>query len=281
LGTLEQYWRKASATLHHTFRRQAAQRPRLEELERELLALSAGQQELGGTLERIRSEYQQQHAEQQRRLQGLERDQQQAASARSADAGELAGVQQRLAEIDTRRAQEHERITALDASLTQVTHRLETRLNQLKFLQDSAREQFGALKTALAESNSRLEARDNELRQLQESAGAQTAALEAALAEVTAHFEPMAGELRELRGAITDQRLQFEGSLAATDTQLQAANNRLEALEQQFKTGQRLEQNRFEDLQAQLRRQERRLKGTLLIAALVVLLVALAGAMRL
>jgi hypothetical protein len=60
-------------------------------------------------------------------------------------------------------------------------------------------------------------------------------------------------------------------------TRLEAANNRIEALEKQLETNQRLQQNRYQDLQAQLHRLGGRLKRTILVAALTLVLVAVAA----
>ncbi|MDH3900008.1 MAG: hypothetical protein OEU51_03035, partial [Gammaproteobacteria bacterium] len=157
MGTLEQYWRKVAVGINKAFRQQATPQPRLEELEREILAFTTENQTLAGNLERIRADSERRRSEELRKIETLEETQRQTETARIAEARRLAELERLLVEVEAWRQRKHEQVSALEASLAETTDRLEARDNQLKFLQDSAREQHQALKTALAEASSRLE----------------------------------------------------------------------------------------------------------------------------
>ena len=57
MGTLEQYWRKAAASLNKVTDQHTVTQPRLEELEREILTLTSENLTLTGKLERIRADF--------------------------------------------------------------------------------------------------------------------------------------------------------------------------------------------------------------------------------
>jgi chromosome segregation ATPase len=278
VSTLEQHWRKAAASINKVFSQQAGPQRRLEELEREILAVIAENQGLASELERIRADSERRRSEELRKIETLEQTQRQTETARIADAKRLVEFEQLFAGLDTDRKLQRDQIKALEASLAETTSRLEIRDNQLKFLQDSARDQLQALKTALAEATSRLETGDNELKRLQDSAHKQILAIETSLAETSSRFESTDNKIQGLRAKILEQAQQLEASFASTTRQFDATNNQVKALEKKLELEHRLQQNIFEDAQAQLREQDARLKRAMMtwgfILALVVVAVA-------
>jgi len=278
LKSIMQYWRQAIAGIGNSFRQQAGSPPRQDALERELLALATEYQTLAGKLELVRADYGRRVMAAIQKIEALEQSRRQTESAGLADAARLAGLEQALAGVEAGRKAEHQQVTALEASLAETAQRLETRGNQLKFLQDSAREQLQALKTALAEASSRLETRVDELRHLQDSAQEQIVALETSLAETVNRFEAVDTVLGELQSARLEQAQQLEAFLGSITDQLEANSKRNEALEKRLDVEHRLQQNMFEDMQAQLRKQNARLRQILVAAVFVLLLVAAAGA---
>jgi chromosome segregation ATPase len=271
LGIIEQYWRRATASIFNAFGQQSVPQPRMEELEREILTLSKEIHGLTGSLERFRTDCERQRSEILHKFQTLEHAQTQEQTARTADASQLEELNQRLVELETERG----RLTEIETSLAETTNHLETRHNQLKFLQDSARGQIETFKTALAEATSRLETRDNELERLLDPANERLAAFETSLADTVIRFQTTADEIRELREGIADLARQSETSQTSATTLLETTNNRVEALEKQIAADHRLLQNMYQDMQARLQRQDKRLVGIFLVAVLA--LVAVTG----
>lgn len=278
MGTFEQYWHKAAAGINKALRPQADTRPRLQDLEREILALTTENHTLAGKLEQIRADIERRGSEELRQIKALEQALRETGSARIADSNRLTEQEQLLAEVIAGCKLEREQTRALEVTLAETIHRLETRNNQLKFLQDSAREQLQALRTSLAEASSRLETRDNELGLLQDSAHEQIVALEATLTETSSRFETTDKEINELRARFAEQIQQLETTLDSTTTRFEAMDNRFGALEKKLEIEHRLQENLFQDVQARLHNQDKRLKRVMLTAAFTLVLVAAVGA---
>ncbi len=246
MSSLEQHWRKAAASIHKAFRQPADPQPRLEELEREILVLTKEHQSLAGELERIRAESERRRSEELQKIETLEKTQWQTETARIADAKRLAEFEQLLAGLENDRKLQRAQIKALEVSLAETTSRLEIRDNQLKFLQDSAREQFQALETSLAETSSRFETTDH--------------------------------RIQDLRAKILEQAQRLGASLSSATRQFDATNNQVKALDKKLELDCRLQQNIFEDAQAQLREQDARLNRTIVTGVFILVLVVVAVA---
>jgi len=167
------------------------------------------------------------------------------------------------------------RVSALEATLAETTSRLDTRSNQLKFLQDSARDQLQSFKTTLAEASSRLETRDDELRRLLDMAQERILALESAQTETSDRIENGQDELTGLQSLLAEQAQQLDAYRAAAAGQFEATGNRIVAQEKKLEFELRLRQNLFEDVQAQLRRQRVRLGWVMAIAGVALVLAAI------
>jgi chromosome segregation ATPase len=278
LGTFEQYLRKAAASLNPGFRRQAEPLPRFQELERELLALTRENQTLAGKLERFRADTERLRSAELRKFETLEQAHRETATARATDARRLSELEQRLVEVQAERTLEHDRIKALEDFLAETKSRLETRDNQLKFLQDSAREQLHSLKTSQAEASSRLETRDNELANRQDAAHEQILALETSLAEASRRFEITDSGINALREQLVKQTQQHEASRASANTWFEATANQIRTLEKKLEVEHTLQQNLFQETEAQTRKQEERLNRAMAAAGFIVVLAAVAGA---
>jgi len=196
--------------------------------------LGAEQQALAGKLELLRAEVEQRVAGVDRDLETLAQGQRQAATDRDEVDARLAVLEQQLAAAESGRDMERARVVALEASLAELSQRLETRCNQLKFLQDSEREQLQALKSALAEATSRLETSDEGLRKLLDAANDRTAHLETVQEDVAGHLNALAHGLGQLRTTNTENALKFESERAATVLQLEATGKLVRALEQRI-----------------------------------------------
>jgi chromosome segregation ATPase len=276
LNTFQDYLRKAAAGLEKVFRREGGLDPRLQQLERDLLALTIENQTLAGKLEKLAAESERHRTEALQRFEVLERARRDTETACGADAGRLRELERHLTETGEQRAQERAQIAALEAFIDDTKTRLETRDNQLKFLQDSAREQLQALKTSLAEAASRLETRDNELSHLQDTTREQIVVLENSLGGAARRFETLDGEMNELRSRLGEQTRQFEAVLSSTNVLFESMNNQIEALEKKLELEHQLQQNLFRDTQTQLRRQDSRMKRALAAAAGLLLVLATA-----
>jgi chromosome segregation ATPase len=277
LGTFEQYLRKAAASINLGTVRQAQPRPRLQELERELLVLSRENQTLAGKLERFRADSERLRSAELQKLEALEQAHREYGTARATDARRLSELEQGLVGVQAERTREHERLEALEEFLAETKNRLETRDNQLKFLQDSAREQLHSLKTSLAEASSRLETRDNELVHRQDAACEQLVALETSLSDASRRFETTDSEISELRADLLKQAQQLEASRVSAETLFEATTNQVRTLENKLELEHTLQQNLFRDTGARLRRQDVRL-NRITAAGFILVLAAVAGA---
>ncbi|MGD2112577.1 MAG: hypothetical protein PVI50_04260, partial [Gammaproteobacteria bacterium] len=113
--------------MHRALGHQSGAGARLESLERELLDLSAQHQSLAGNLERIRTDFERRWSVGFKQLTTLEQTCRQTEAARLAETSRLNELEQQLSGIETGHAQERAQITALEASLSETEHRLETR----------------------------------------------------------------------------------------------------------------------------------------------------------
>lgn len=278
MDTLEQVWQKAAAGINRAFGLHGNARPRLETLERELLSLAQAQHTLAAQLEQTRADFDRQGTGVLPKIDTLEQAYRHAETARRADEKRLSELEQLLVGIEAGYTLAHDRIKTLQASMDETTGGLETRCNQLKFLQDASNERFQTLKTMLAEASSRLETSDNDLRQVQNTAHEQIAALRNELAETAKHFESTDRAVRQLREHSIDQVRQLRASLSATTARLEATHNHVKSLEKQLNSEHTLQQNIFQDTQEQVTRQEERMSRVMASAVLILVLVAVAVA---
>lgn len=277
MGTLEQYWRKAAAGIDRAFGQKSVDQSRAEELERELLALAAENQTLGGKLERVRADAERCGSEALQKVHALEQAQQQTDTTRLEHADRLTELVQRVGELQAGLAELRDRAAALEAALTETARRLDTRAGQLKFLQDSAREQIQAVKTAVAEASSRLESRDNTLERAQESAREQMAMLEGSLRETLERIEATHSEIGTLRVSAEKRAEQLESRLSSGVARLDAADNRIKVLEKKLEVEHKLQQNLLEDMRAHWRKQDEGLRRARLVSVATLLLAVAAG----
>jgi len=277
LGTLEQYLRKAAASIKPGSGRQADPWPRFQKLERELLDLTRENQTLAGKLERFRADFEHLSSAELQKIETLEQAHRENATARASDARRLSELEQGLVGVQAERTREHERLEALEEFLAETKNRLETRDNQLKFLQDSAREQLHSLKTSLTEASSRLETRDHELAHRQDAAYEQIVGLETSLAETSRRFETTDSEISTLQAQLLKQTQQLVASRASANTLFEATTNQVRTLEKKLEVEHTLQQNLFRDAETQLRKQHERL-SRVIAAAFILVLAAVAGA---
>jgi chromosome segregation ATPase len=275
LSTFGNYLRKARADLKKAFPRASSSDLRVQQFERDLLSLTVENQTLAAKLEQLTAELERERSESLHRSEFLEHAQRDTEAARATDAGSMRKLEQSLATAEAQRAQEHEQIVALKTLLDETRTRMETRDNQLKFLQDSAHERLERLKTSLAETASRLETRDNELRRLLETTRERIVAIENALEETGRRFETLEGGTGELRSRLGEQTRQLDAGLSSTNTLFESMNNQIQTLQKKLDIEHKLQQNLFQDTQMQLRRQHSRFNRTLAAAGLVLALALL------
>jgi chromosome segregation ATPase len=278
LDTLKQVWRKAAAEINRAFGLHGNARPRLETLERELLTLAQAQHTLAARMEQTRADLERYGAGVSRKIDTLEQAHEKAETARIADKKRLSELKQLLVGIEAQYKLAHDGIKALEASLGETEDRLETRFRQLKFLQDASSDRLQTLKTMLAEASSRLETSHNDLRHVQNTAHEQIAALENTLAETAKRFESTDRSVRELREHTIEQARQLNASLSAITARLEATDKHVESLERLSSSERTLQQNIFQDTQEQMTRQEARMSRFMVSAVLMLVLVAVTGA---
>ena len=277
LGIIEQFWHRATAGITRTFGRGPGLRSQLAQLEQQILALVSDMQTLDGKQERIRAEGARNRSELLRRIDGLDQACRETDISRTREDTRLSECEQRLAGLETGCSQDRETLAALKASVAETTRRLETRNQQIKFLQDSARDQLQAFKTELAATSSRLETRDNETdRQLDEEHQL-LVSLESSLAETLGRIDATELEITSLHQDVARQRLQIESFLDDATTQLEVANNRATLLEKHMQADVDLKEKQLQQLKLQLKHQQTQLLWAIFaVAVVLVLLVSMA-----
>ncbi|MCG6865547.1 MAG: hypothetical protein LJE58_08970 [Thiogranum sp.] len=278
MDTLEQVWRKAAAGINKAFGLHRNTRPRFEALDREVLTLVQAQNSLTAQLEQTRADFERHGTGVARKIDTLEQAHKQAETARVADDKRLSELEQLVVGVEAQYQLAHDRIKVLEASLGETKGRLETRCSQLKFLQDASNDRLQTLKTMLAEVSSRLETSDNDLRHVQNTAHERIAALENTLAETANRFESTDRSVRKLQEHTIEQARQLNASLSATTARLEATDNHVKSLERLLSSERTLQQNIFQDTKEQMARQEERMSRFMVSAVLILILVAVAGA---
>ena len=81
-----------------------------------------------------------------------------------------------------------------------------------------------------------------------------------------------------MRAKILEQAQRLGASLSSTTRQFDATNNQVKALDKKLELDRRLQQNIFEDAQAQLREQDARLNRTIVTGVFILVLVVVAVA---
>jgi chromosome segregation ATPase len=272
LDTLGHYWRRAMAGINSTYGRDPGLRAQLALIEQQLLTLASATQTLDGKQEHIRAETARNQSELQRRIDGLDKILSENTNIQAKGDNRLFECEQKLAWLETECSQGREIIAALESSVTETTHRLETRNQQIKFLQDSAREQLQAYKTELAEVSSRLETRDNETNHRLDEENQLLVSLEGSQTEILGRIDATDREIASLHKDVAEQRLQTEGYLDSATIQLEVTNNLVQLLERRVKTDMELKEKQFQQLKSQLKLQETRLVRTIFAVAGVLLL---------
>jgi chromosome segregation ATPase len=280
LDTFGQYWRRAMAGINRTFGRDPGLRSQFRQLEQQLLNLARDTQALDGKLERIRAEEARHRSELLRRVDGLDQTCRENDISRAKAGTRLSECEQRIAGLETGRNQDRETVAALKGTVSETTHRLETRNQQIKFLQDSAREQLQAFKTELAEASSRLETRDNETNQRLDEEHQLIVSLENSVEVTLGRIDEADREITALHQDTAAQRLQIESFLDSATAQLEVANNHATLLEQRVQTDIDLKEKQLEELKLQLQQQGRRLIRTIVTVAVVLLLLFIMAILR-
>jgi chromosome segregation ATPase len=272
LDTFGHYWRRAMAGINSIFGRDQGLRSQLAQLEQQFLTLASATQTLDGKQEHIRAEAARHRSELQRRIDGLDQICKENNNYQAKVGPRLSECEHKLARLETECSQDRETIAALETSVTETTHRLETRNQQIKFLQDSAREQLQAFKTELAEASSRLETRDNETNHRLEEENQLLVSLEGSQTEILERIDAADREITTLHKDVAEQRLQTENFLDSATIQLEVTNNLVTLLERRVQTDIELQEKQFQQLKLQLQLQETRLVRTIFAVAGVLLL---------
>jgi chromosome segregation ATPase len=272
LNTFGQYWRQAMAGIHRTFGRDPGLRSPVTQFDQQLLTLASDLQTLDGKLEHIRAEAARHGSELLRRIDGLEQTRRENEVSRARDGTRLSDCEQRITGLETGCHQDRETAAALEASVSETLHRLETRNQQIKFLQDSAREQLQAFRTELAETSSRLETNDHATNQRLDHEHQLFLSLENSLTETRGRIDTAEREIATLHQDIAEQRLHIESFLDSATAQLEVANNRATLLEQRLQTDVELKEKQVQQLTLQLQRLEKRLIRVILVGAVALVL---------
>lgn len=277
LETLGQYWRRTVAGLNRSLGRDTGLRTRQAQTEEQILTLTGDMQKLDSKLEHIRAEEARQRAELLRRIDHLDQTCHESNISRATDATRLSECEQQIAGMETEISDGRETVTALEASVLETTRRLETRNQQIKFLQDSAREQLQAFKTELSESHSRLETRNNDTNRRLDEEHALLQSLKTLFADAFERIDVAEQNITSLQHNTREQRLQIESFLDSATAQLEVANNHATLLEKRVETDGELREKQIQQLKLQLQRLESRLVKVILASAAALLLLFIAA----
>lgn len=277
LGMFTQYWHRATAGITRKSGRDPGLRPQLAQLEQQLLALARDIQILDGKQERIRAEGARNRSELLRSIDSLDQACRENTSDRDKAGSRLSECEHRIAGLEAGCSRDRKAVAALDVSVSETLQRLETRNQQIKFLQDSAREQLQAFRTELAETGSRLETRDNETNRRLDDEVRKLASLERAAAGTLEQIEAAQQAITSLQQDIAGQRSQMDHFLDSATARLEVANNRATILERRMQTDVELKEKQLQQLNRQLKHLRTQfLRAIFSLAVVLVLLVALA-----
>jgi chromosome segregation ATPase len=260
------------ARLNTSLGRDPGLHAKLAQLEQQLLTLGRDMQTLDSRQEGLRTEAARTRSELQRRLDSLEQASSESGTARERDASRLSACEQRISGLASDGKQDREAVAALEQSVAETTHRLETRNQQIKFLQDSAREQLGEFRKELAGAYSRLESRDEATNRRLDEHNQQVMALENSLQEVLGRIGSASEDIGALQQELANQRLHIEQFLDSATAQLEVANNRATLLEKRMLTDAELREHQLQQLDLQLRQQKTQLVRIMVALAVVALL---------
>jgi chromosome segregation ATPase len=264
------------ARLNKSFGRDPGLHSKLAQLEQQILTLGRDIQALDGRQEGLRAEGARTRSELQRRLDSLAQASSESENARERDVSRLSACEQRISGLASDGKLDRETVAALEQTVAETTHRLETRNQQIKFLQDSAREQLGEFRKELAGAYSRLETRDEATNRRLDEQNQQVMALGNSLQEVHGRIDTASEDIGTLQQELAEQRLHIEQFLDSATAQLEVANNRATLLEKRMLTDAELKENQLQQLARQLRQQKLQLVRTVVAVAVVALLATVA-----
>lgn len=153
------------------------------------------------------------------------------------------------------------------AAISSASHTLTANLKRAQQEVDSARDRDQQKYDVLAQRLGAVETERDRAREL-------TLQLEASLAVVSTRLAATEMQLKALQSETLEQATEFKASLLENASSLQAAVTHVEKLEAEH----RLYESMLQEVQAQLRRQDRRLVFAMWVAAFVLLLAVVAGA---
>ena len=244
--TLRQIWQRTCARIAKPFKVHSHTAPGSRKHEREITAVTRENQTLAAELQRLRADYEQSRAEENRKIAILEETRQEARTARAGEAKQQADLERRIVELETERTRALGQVKSIQASLDDVSGRLDTMDNQSRMWQARSDEQ----------------ARE----------------LEASLSHAIARQDTAAGELSALRDRSQQQVMMLESSLADTSTRLETADSEIGKVKKKLDLEHRLYMHTVQEVQSQVRIQHQRLGWTMMAAVFAMLLGTVAGA---
>lgn len=142
---------------------------RPEELEREISIISSEGQTLAKKVQQIRSDLEHARDEDHRKLTGIESLRNRFTTAIEAVSRKNLHLDNRIAELESKRNKAHDKARALEDALAETSTRLEKTVLQVKGMQVGMEEQAKQFKASLSDASNSLEATDNYVRELENS----------------------------------------------------------------------------------------------------------------
>jgi len=190
LHILRRYWERIFSRLKKPSEASGRDVAGVDGLEREIAAISGKNHSLAEQVQRVRTDFERAHNEEDRKIAELEQVRAAMQLAREADSRKLHDLETRLAETEASHKQAREQVTLLENTLAETTTRLEQTDRQIRDLQSSSVEQAKAFQTSLADANERLESADIKVKML-------GSRLDSEHRHVLKTFEELHGRLRK------------------------------------------------------------------------------------
>jgi chromosome segregation ATPase len=217
------------------------------------------QQSLAAELDRFRTESEQTGAEEIRKIGNLEAACQEARSAGVGQAKQLADLERRIVELQAERHKTLERVTSIEASLTDTLSRLHMVDNQVRVFHARSQEQEKEFGASLSLAITRQNTTDTRLEELRHTSLQRVTAIESSQADTS------------------QQVMAIEASLADTSTRLETMDGRIRTQEQKLDLEHQLYLHTVREIQSQVHSQDQRLNWTMMAAVFAMLLGSAAG----
>jgi hypothetical protein len=303
--SLIQFWRNTTARIAKAFMAAPRGTSVSQLLERELATVTRNNQSSAGEIPPLHAGSEQALSPETQEILPLEDARQDAASARTTEAGQLSGLERRIVELEADRDRAFLAVTTIESTLNTATKRLaaldgqlgnwqariddqakslaaalahqEATTGELAILRDESQQRARTFESSLADASRRFVAADEQTRMWQARADEQAKVFEMTLSGTIERQAAGTVEFETLRDASRQQFKSLESSLAGAANHLGTMDGQLRSVEQKLDLEHRLYLHTVQEIQNQVRVQDQRLGWTKMAVVLAMLLGAVGG----